>query len=250
MLPRCPLSIVPLSLLVLIADWPAQTKSNDSPALWSRKLAPLMESRPFAAPLSGKGSTTQKQVPNQQPVAARKMSDDAGEMFFLEYWQFNDEPSILELSATRHSGRPLLRDNGPSQEEEDVRGLRNASLPYPLQPPFSLHAEQDHPILRRLPRALSLLGDRAFQCPTGTSSCTSISRPNSCCPSGEICQLIEDSGEGDVGCCRQGQSCSDEVAGCQQGYTSCPGSAGGGCCIPGYSCVGVGCKFSYALAIV
>lgn len=237
MLLPCSLSIVPLSLLVLIADWPAQTKSNDAPAPWSRKLVSSTMSPSLAAPLSEKRSITQRRFATQQPVGARKMSDDEGEMFFLEYWQFRPESRNAEISVTWD------RINGPNQEGENVQDLRNISMPYPLQPPFLLHSEQDHPIFRRLPRALSLLGERAFQCPTGTSSCSSISRPNSCCPSEEICQLIADSGEGDVGCCRQGQSCSDEVAGCQEGYASCPGSAGGGCCIPGYSCVGVGCKF-------
>ena len=141
--------------------------------------------------------------------------------------------------------QPKLRDYD-SIERKDL-DTRNGTTLFPLQPPFSLHSERQMgslPLSRKMPRAILSLFERAFQCPTGTSSCDSISRPDSCCPSGEVCQLINDSGDGDVGCCRQGQSCSDEVAGCTQGYTSCPGSQGGGCCIPGYVCIGVGCEFT------
>ena len=245
------LSVVPLSLLVLIADWPAQTESSRVPAVWPSKLRAFADFRPLAADMTGKLSSKQGQVRDQQPVGARKMSDDESEMFFMEYWQYSTGPAHAEASFNRHGGNPLLRHNNMERFPGDGQPSQNASMLYPLQPPFSLHSERfmgDHSISRRLPRALSILGERAFQCPTGTSNCDSIGRPNSCCRSEETCQLIADTGEGDVGCCREGQSCNDQFSGCQQGYASCPGSGGGGCCIPGYSCVGVGCKLNYSSA--
>ena len=250
MLLRCSLSIAPLSLLILIADWPAQIESSDVPALRSAKLPPFAEFRPSAADLMGKSSSKQSQIRDQQPVGARKMSDDASEMFFMEYWQYNTRPEHAEVSFNGHGGNSLSRHNYMERVQGDGQPLQNASMLYPLQPPFSLHCERymgDHSRSRRLPRALSILGERAFQCPTDTSSCSSIGRPNSCCRPEEICQLITDTGDGDVGCCRQGQSCTDQFSGCQPGYESCPGSGGGGCCIPGYSCVGAGCKLITSL---
>ncbi|KAL2430837.1 hypothetical protein ABEF95_013834 [Exophiala dermatitidis] len=41
---------------------------------------------------------------------------------------------------------------------------------------------------------------RGFQCPSGTTACTSIDRPNSCCATDSTCQLVTDTGLGDVGC--------------------------------------------------
>ena len=248
MLLPCSLSVAPLSLLVLIADWPAQTGSSHVPALWLPKLRSFAEFRPLAADLTGKISSKQSQIRDQQPVGARKMSDDESEMFFMEYWQYSTGPEHPEASFNGHGGKPLLQLNKREHLQGDGEFLQNASISYPLQPPFLLHSERfigDHSISRRFPRALAIIGERAFQCPNGTSSCGSIGRPNTCCRSEEVCQLITNTGEGDVGCCRQGQSCNGDVSGCQQGYASCPGSGGGGCCIPGYSCVGVGCRSIY-----
>lgn len=251
MLLPCSLSIAPLSLLILIADWPAQTVSSDVPAPRLPKIRPFAEFRSLAADLTGERTSKQRQIRDQRPVGARKMSDDESEMFFMEYWQYSTGPEHTEASLKGDGGKALLRHKNMERLQGGGQSLQNTSMLYPLQPPFSLHSEHymgDHSISRRLPRALSILGGRAFQCPTGTSNCDSIGRPNSCCRSEETCQLITDNGEGDVGCCGQGQSCNNDIAGCQQGYQSCPGSGGGGCCIPGYSCVGVGCKFIHSSA--
>ena len=189
----------------------------------------------------------QKIALRHKPVGARKMSDDESEMFFVEYWQFNAELGDMDVSSTWERARSKLRSLDPRQAEEDVLGLQNASVPHLLDAPFALHTERqliNIPILRRLSRASSDFGERNLQCPTGTSSCVSIDRPNSCCPSEQTCQLVTDTGKGDVGCCAQGQACSQQVSDCKQGYPSCPDNQGGGCCIPGHVCVGVGCKFT------
>lgn len=228
-----------------MTSWPAQTKAKDLPSLWPRELSFKMGHPSPVSPIDKRHSDPQKIARGQEPVGVRKMSGDESEMFFMEYWQIDAKLYDADNLSYRDRNRRLIRSHGPDLVENAVPGLRNASIPHILEAPFALHSERrimSNPLLRRLPQALSLLGERAFQCPSGTSDCSSISRPDSCCPSGEACQLITDSGQGDVGCCGQEQSCSQQVAGCQQGYSSCPGTQGGGCCIPGYVCVGVGCE--------
>ena len=242
---RNSLSLAPLSLLLLITSWPAQTEAKDSPSPWPRELSFKMDLPSPVSHVDKRHSDPQKIARGQQPVGVRKMSGDESEMFFMEYWQIDAKLSDADNLSYRDRNRQAIRSHGPDLVESAVLDLQNASIPHTLGAPFALHTERriiSNPLLRRLPQGLSLLGERAFQCPSGTSSCTSINRPDSCCPSGEYCQLITDSGQGDVGCCGQEQSCSQQVAGCQQGYSSCPGAQGGGCCIPGYVCVGVGCK--------
>ena len=133
-----------------------------------------------------------------------------------------------------------------------LQGPANASIGDHLEAPLKVHnLDQNRQVrppsvldwLPRMPRGLlTSLSRREFQCPGDTLSCTEIDRPNSCCPIGGTCQLIYDSEFGDVGCCREGQTCSEQIVGCLNGYTSCPTSSGGGCCIPGYECVDVGCE--------
>ena len=248
MKPRSSLSLVPLSLLLLITSWPAQTEAKDLPSPWPREPSFKMD---LPSPVShvDKGHSDPRKIARGgEPVGVRKMSGDESEMFFMEYWQIDTKLGDADILSYRDRNRQIIRNRGPDLVESTALGLQNASIPHILEAPFALHTERrtmSNPLLRRLPQALSLLGERAFQCPSGTSDCSSISRPNSCCPSGETCQLITDSGQGDVGCCGQEQSCSQQVAGCQQGYSSCPGTQGGGCCIPGYVCVGVGCKCTH-----
>ena len=246
MVTRCSLALAPLTLLLLLSDWPARAVSRDLPLPWPRLLSLDTAVHPAPALVSGGGSDQHKIATGQKPVGARKMSGDASEMFFMEYWQFDQKIDDTETLPTWGTNRPEPHSHADGIGE-DTACSQNSSIPYLLGAPFALHAEPHlphGPLLRNFPRVLSLLEPRAFQCPSGTSSCSSISRPNSCCPSGESCQLISDTGQGDVGCCGQGQSCSPQVAGCQQGYSSCPGNQGGGCCIPGYACVGVGCKLT------
>ncbi|KAK2760841.1 hypothetical protein FQN54_002080 [Arachnomyces sp. PD_36] len=150
----------------------------------------------------------------QQPVAAvKKMTEDEGEKFFLEYWYFED------IASSSGNG---------------------SSVPFSL--PFPLHSDSRGLFGRyfNLPRHLPL-SKRGFECPTGTNSCDSINRPNSCCAQGQTCQIITDTGLGDVGCCASGEDCEGGVSECEEGYTSCPNNPGGGCCIPGYECRGEGC---------
>lgn len=165
----------------------------------------------------------------QEAIAVRKMTDNEGQMFLHHYWHFN------QIARRPHDGL-----------DEPHASATNASLAFPFHAPFALHRDADFDAApSHLHWARGLLSDRAFQCPSDTDACAGINRPNSCCPSGSSCQLVTDTGQGDVACCGSGQICSGNVQSCAQGYQNCPGDAGGGCCVPGYACVGtIGCKFS------
>jgi hypothetical protein len=154
------------------------------------------------------------------------MSENEGEMFFLDNWIFaSDVQSVDKRSEPEHL----------------------ANLTSQLISPLRPHAV--NPLVESLLRfrARSALLKRDFKCPEGTNDCSSIGAPNSCCSTDATCISIEDTGFGPVGCCSSGQSCSGEIS-CDTdgGYTSCPNSPNGGCCLPGYSCQDVGCKCLWA----
>ncbi|KAL9001117.1 MAG: hypothetical protein Q9169_000300 [Polycauliona sp. 2 TL-2023] len=170
----------------------------------------------------------------QTLVAVRKMTGTEAEMFFQDYWHF-------DLSAPTQSEEP------PSNAITVPNSLTNASTPLLLQPPLALHRIADLPPSNgHWARALlqPQLRRRDFQCPTGTNACDAIDRPDSCCPSGNACQLVRDKGLGDVACCPSGQTCTGDVQDCAGGYQTCPGAAGGGCCVLGYDCVGTNLQLS------
>lgn len=192
-------------------------------------------------------SEIQQKLVLNAPVGVRKMSEDEGEKFFLDYWQLEGQdapdPSSAQEPGTE-IGR-IAQSRGPVLED-DLKQYQNGSVSLPLHPPFPLHADAEQ---RSGPQnwffARSLF-QRDFQCPSGTSDCSSIGQKNSCCQTGESCVKITDTGLGDVGCCPAGQTCGASISSCdtKNGYTSCPNSPNGGCCIPGYACQDVGCRFS------
>ncbi|KAL4930133.1 putative GPI anchored protein [Aspergillus undulatus] len=153
----------------------------------------------------------------KKPIGIRKMTGDEGEKFFMHYWQY-EEDTIAANSTTADEDRTYLPRS------------------YNFHPPFALGLE------RLADLRSSPLARREFECPTGTSACSSINRPDSCCGTDETCVVVEDTGSGDVGCCPAGQDCSGTIGSCWEGYTSCPSSLGGGCCFPGYECVEDGCS--------
>ncbi|KAK5010277.1 hypothetical protein LTR16_005299, partial [Cryomyces antarcticus] len=166
------------------------------------------------------------------------MSGDEGEKFYLEYWQFGGWG--LDDQGHGHVDTPQLRRKSTDPEDQQQH-YSNISIPIPFEPPFPVHANPEQQHLRFLPR--NIFRKRTFNCPVGTNSCASVNRPNSCCTAGELCIIVTDTGLGDVGCCPAGTNCAGPVAGCDTaaGYTSCPNSQNGGCCIPGYACQDVGC---------
>ena len=241
---------LPASLLLLISTAPCLATKLEKP--WPYNLPSHVKYFPEHEALVRKNEEIHKRLLAQRPVGLRKMKSEE-EMFFMDYWQFGFiKEDIWESGeAARKVEDEKYASNLRVYRRGDTSpmGSSNTSSTQVLQAPFSQHSEHQtptYPIFRRairIPWSLhSLLDERDFQCPTGTASCTSINRPNSCCATDETCQLITDTGLGDVGCCQQGQTCGQQVTNCQTGYQSCPGSPGGGCCIPGYTCSGVGCK--------
>ena len=174
----------------------------------------------------------------QSPVkGVRKMTGDPGEKFYLDYWHFE-----LEEQETRQEGE----DEGESSAEfSSWNNATSLSSWMSFDPAVRVHdTPTDH---HQRPRLLArfpgwhLFETRDFNCPSGTSACTSINRPNSCCGTGSTCIIVQDTGLGDVGCCPNGQTCAGSLGTCAEGYTDCPNNPGGGCCIPGYACFEVGC---------
>ncbi|KAI9657551.1 MAG: hypothetical protein M1831_004167 [Alyxoria varia] len=193
------------------------------------------------------------------PIVVRKMTNDPEEMFFLDYWSF-DPKSNHDLDAesedsqkddkTRQEDTPPLQDRDIA--EPDLPNLSPNTSTLAPQAPLLLHT---YTTTNVHPRDLSsTLQKRAFACPRDTNACTSISRPNSCCSTSSTCVLTSDDSDdtndnnsdsdiGEVGCCPRGSECGGGIQGCDTdaGYSSCPGSPNGGCCIPGYRCEDVGC---------
>lgn len=224
--------LLPPALVLLLAGYfPCNSLTLQVHWPWAR-----ISRRSFDVPLQNE---------ERQPLAVRRMSVDVGEMFFPEYWDTREMRKILVGRAPGHE---------TSQESTELGGT-NTSFSPPFQIPFALHelSQPDRPLDFRQPhiaRALSELLPRDFQCPGGTSACTGIERPNSCCPEGLTCRSIRDSGSGDVGCCADGESCGEEVATCADDQESCPGDQGGGCCVAGYRCAGEGCEAGSTATVI
>ncbi|KAF4262967.1 hypothetical protein KXW98_002883 [Aspergillus fumigatus] len=174
------------------------------------------------------GDDLEPDFPRAVIRGVKKMSEDEGEKFFFDYWDFEGADEV-GLTATNETFNPQSYDNHEAPEIQP--------RVYPFRPSVSTNM------------GFSPLFRRDFKCPTGTFACTAIDRPNSCCGAGDTCVLVQDTGLGDVGCCPQGQTCSGVIGSCQQGYMSCPASMGGGCCIPGYECVSGGCANVFTVTI-
>lgn len=170
-----------------------------------------------------RGLEAQERLQWDKPAGMRKMGHDAGEKFYLDYWQFAQEPPQDGIR------RPLIHD--------DVADYANASSTCMLLGPLAPHTNHERMGLSRFGRSLFA---RDFQCPANTVSCSNINS-DLCCNSGETCV---NSSNG-VGCCPSGANCGNSVAGCDtsSGYTSCPDSDTGGCCVPGARCLDNGCVF-------
>jgi hypothetical protein len=169
------------------------------------------------------------------PSGVRKMSEHEGEKFFLDYWQFDEQTfDFIEMDKPLNARRSV----------SSAALLSNISNVEELLPPLLLHAESQQfvPSHRFFGRGLS---ERAYQCPTGTNSCALVGYPNSCCATGETCMSLPENNGATIGCCPDGASCGGQVGSCDTaaGYTNCE-NENGGCCIPGYTCQGAGCKLA------
>lgn len=178
------------------------------------------------------------------PTAVRKMPPDPDEKFYHHYYAFEQEDSQQPFQISHVAARQPF-------QEHDARPLPpNASTELRPGPAFALlddrladpDGESARLAWRLLRRVLAALERRDWACPGGTNSCINIGYPNSCCPTGDNCMVIQDTGLGPVGCCPDGSSCGGTITACAAGNTPCGSDIGGGCCIPGYVCQGVGCK--------
>ena len=234
---------LPLPLLLLIPS--CTTPALGLEAQWTNHVGSRRE--PLEAEsLVRRNVEIQHRLAEQRPCGVKTMPADEGEMFFLEYWLFDRETrggiETDDVLEKRQVKKTALQDLGEPTLSS------NASIPQCPQPPLLLHsgrAARQRPLLGRsaIP-GLAWLHRRDFVCPDSTTNCAAIGQPNSCCQNGLTCSIIPDTGLGIVGCCAAGANCAGHVASCPSGYASCPSSQGGGCCIPGYECSGVGCKHS------
>ena len=237
--------LIPASLLVFLSTAPiSTTQARRIPwpfAPRALRSLPQIDAIPRRDGISTSGNAT------TMLVSVRKMGGEQGEMFFPEYWRFDtvkDQESVLDSGMGEPPRNEFVHLDGRANSED----WANASILQPLQAPFALHVngDFDNRSLRgrflESPRAIFGLDKRQFQCPGDTTACSNINQPNSCCPTGTVCQSITDTGNGAVGCCPEGSTCAEQVGDCGAPDTSCPDSSGGGCCLQGYSCSGVGCE--------
>lgn len=185
------------------------------------------------------------------PTAIRKMGTDAGEKFTHEYFAFGDQDGVIFQVATQAKAAEQVQGILTAGEEALLAANSSASIPY--RAPYAAHS-YGNPVtldetyrtnrwdaLKKARQVKASLEKRDFACPTGTSSCSAIGYPDSCCQSGETCVKIADTGLGPVGCCPSGESCTGTIA-CSGDQQGCSSESGGGCCIPGWSCASIGCE--------
>jgi len=227
------MKIVSLSALLLLS-------SHSHAQSWHSDLQPHEKYYPEHEEHLRREWEIRQRMQIDKPVGMRKLSGDAGEKFFLDYWMFEQASSDAESEIRLEDAR-----NQFAYSSEQSPSTNDSSIE--LLPPVSLHSDRENSIFSRYFRRD--LFERSFQCPIGTTNCSSIGQPNSCCQNGEVCVSVANSPVGPVGCCPSGETCNGPVATCNtaQGYTSCPNSPNGGCCIPGYACKDVGCQLSHCL---
>lgn len=182
--------------------------------------------------------------PPQQPLptAIRKMPPDQGAKFYHSDCAFHDH---VFAPAPERPLSPAIAARDFFEEQDARRRSANSSATLDFRPPFALSLDDNTSPARQalLGRAvLARLQKRNWSCPTGTSHCDAIGFPNSCCKTNERCVQVQDTGLGPVGCCPAGATCSGGVQNCTDGSTACASDLGGGCCVPGFICQGIGCK--------
>lgn len=182
--------------------------------------------------------------PPQQPLptAIRKMPPDQGAKFYHSDCAFHNH---VFAPAPERPLSPAIAARDFFEEQDARRRSANSSATLDFRPPFALSLDDDTSPARQalLGRVvLARLQKRNWSCPTGTSNCDAIGFPNSCCKTNERCVQVQDTGLGPVGCCPAGATCSGGVQNCTDGSTACASDLGGGCCVPGFICQGIGCK--------
>ncbi|KAK4669225.1 uncharacterized protein QC763_201080 [Podospora pseudopauciseta] len=166
-------------------------------------------------------SLAEQQNPLQQPTAIRKMPPNNPSLKFHSHFCAFD-PS--HTSPSNSSAAVLLPRDGTSFSAP-LRAVYNPP------PPASPNPQR---------RGVLGVSKRQWSCPTDTLSCSNIGYPNTCCYEGSTCIKIPDTGLGPVGCCPDNTQCTGGVASCGEGGVGCPSEVGGGCCLKGWVCGGLG----------
>ncbi|KAF3007698.1 hypothetical protein E8E13_009428 [Curvularia kusanoi] len=203
---------LPSAVLLLLCATPALSVAEQQ---WPHNLPKHMKYFPEDERHVRRGIDIMERLRHEKPVGMKKMSTDEGEMFMLDNWIFasseNKRSEYEDLGNGTYQAQPAIRPNAADEWFERLR-IRDVLL------------------------------KRQFRCPEGTLSCASIGAPDVCCGGSSTCVKVQNSPIGDIGCCPNGQSCAGSIS-CNEaaGYSSCPGSTNGGCCLPGFQCSGIGC---------
>lgn len=209
-----PLLSIPAGLVVLILGHGVEANEKQ----WPYNLPRSAKYYPEHESHMKRHLDAQEKLAWESPIAMKKMGDDAGEKFLLDYWQWDDmeEGSLgsFEAETQQHTNTSVLMNFGPAVA------------------PHSNSQTDGYSLFGRNVFA------REFECPAGTKSCSSIGS-DLCCNEADTCVITMEG----TGCCPGGATCEDGVAGCDTdaGYTDCP--QGRGCCIPGAKCLDNGCVF-------
>ncbi|CAH0024356.1 unnamed protein product [Clonostachys rhizophaga] len=170
---------------------------------------------------------------NPQPTALKKLSPDSNEKIFPEHLAFAPPGSFpIDIYGTQLL--PGVNDgNGESERT-------NSSARF-FQRAFAPHIDETREsMMRRAAEMLAILEKRS-SCPSDMNSCEDIGAANKCCQKGTYCTSVADSNVASVACCPDGVQCGGGVGSCPTSAVSCPSSLGGGCCLQGYICQGIGC---------
>ena len=205
---------LPASILLLIVSHTGALNSSDSASNPQSISEPRSSAQwPHDLPPSRRRDleVIKKIQLGRKPVGVMKMSDDEGEKFYLDYWQFEAEVNLegQRVFESPRESAAVRRRNG---DEDGLRGNESAIMQF--RPAFLLHTENTvgaeelkaRDMLRSRDAAgvLAALQARDFTCPTGTKDCSIIMSPTSCCGTDETCFSIPDTGLGVVGCCPAG----------------------------------------------
>ncbi|KAM5364032.1 hypothetical protein ACJZ2D_011711 [Fusarium nematophilum] len=189
----------------------------------------------FALPASLIVFLSQASADSGSPTAVRKLPPNSGEKLLREHLAFAPLRILSPREAAAAAAISFL-------DEQDDESLALNGTERFFRPAFAPHSEEARDgVLRRAAEALALL-QRRSSCPEGMNSCSDIDSDVKCCQEGTYCVDVGDAVAGGVACCPDGASCGGGVGSCPSDATSCSEELGGGCCIPGYVCEGLGCK--------
>ncbi|KAF4975263.1 hypothetical protein FZEAL_7930 [Fusarium zealandicum] len=187
----------------------------------------------FALPASLVVLLSQAVAEAGSPTAVRKLPPNCGEKLLREHLAF----APLQVLSPREAAEAAVS----FLDEQDDEFLVLSGTGRFFRPAFAPHSEESQEsLLRRAAEALALL-QRRSGCPNGMNSCSSIESDVKCCQDGTYCVDVGNAVAGGIACCPNGASCGGGVGSCPSDATSCSEELGGGCCIPGYVCQGLGC---------